>query len=424
MESTAAERCDVLVVGAGPAGSAAAAVLARKGIDVLLADRRASPRDKVCGDALIPDAIAALGSLGILEAVRRRAHAAGCLDLIAPDRSRVRLRGEVLVLPRRTLDHMLVEHAQACGARIRAPLELRGFLESSGAVAGAEFEEAAPPRRLRVAARLTLLATGAASGPLELAGLCTRKAASGFAVRQYVRNQRAAAVWREPTITFDRTIRPGFGYGWVFPGPDATFNVGAGVFFDRPGRAGPASDRVSAHAAGPNARRVFERFITGFAPARELLAEGVALGPLKGAPLRTALAGAALGRAGLLAVGEAAGTTYSFSGEGIGKALETGVLAAELIAAGWPAPSASLAAEYANTVRSRYGRRFAAYETAQRWLARPAFADFLAARARARPEVLARLEELLNETSDPRELFSWRGLLSMVGLPTLRPARA
>ena len=49
-------RCDVLVVGAGPAGSACARVLARAGVDVVLVDQHAFPRDKVCGDGLIPDA--------------------------------------------------------------------------------------------------------------------------------------------------------------------------------------------------------------------------------------------------------------------------------------------------------------------------------------------------------------------------------
>ena len=55
------EHCDVLVVGAGPAGSAAAQLLARAGREVVLVDGQAFPRDKVCGDGLIPDAHHALG---------------------------------------------------------------------------------------------------------------------------------------------------------------------------------------------------------------------------------------------------------------------------------------------------------------------------------------------------------------------------
>ncbi|HET6315264.1 MAG TPA: FAD-dependent oxidoreductase, partial [Chloroflexota bacterium] len=61
--------CDVLVVGAGPAGSACAQWLARAGVDVVLADQHAFPRDKICGDGLIPDAHAALRQLGVADEV-------------------------------------------------------------------------------------------------------------------------------------------------------------------------------------------------------------------------------------------------------------------------------------------------------------------------------------------------------------------
>ena len=63
--STLPSSCDVLVIGAGPAGSACAQVLAQDGLNVLLADQHAFPRDKVCGDGLIPDAHHALRKLGV-----------------------------------------------------------------------------------------------------------------------------------------------------------------------------------------------------------------------------------------------------------------------------------------------------------------------------------------------------------------------
>ena len=65
--------CEVLIIGAGPAGSAAAIILARAGLDVVLVDQHAFPRDKVCGDGLIPDAHHALAKLGVLAEVMHQA---------------------------------------------------------------------------------------------------------------------------------------------------------------------------------------------------------------------------------------------------------------------------------------------------------------------------------------------------------------
>jgi menaquinone-9 beta-reductase len=278
-----------------------------------------------------------------------------------------------------------------------APLRLVSLLDRAGQVQGARLLGRAGT--LEIAARFTLLATGAATGPLELAGLCVRKIASGFAVRQYVRNPRLAQRLRTLIISYDRRIRPG--YGWIFPCPEDCFNVGAGLFTDRQAR------------GGDGVRRVFERFVSGFEPARELLESGTALGPMKGAPLRTALSGSRFGRPGVLAIGEAIGATYSFSGEGIGKALETGTLAAELVAQRLQdgGPVDGLEATYASRLERAYRARFKAYETAQRWLGVPAFCNLLAKRARRSAGLRSELEGVIRETSDPNELFSPCGLL-------------
>jgi len=83
------ESCDVLVVGAGPAGSACAQMLARSGLQVLLADQHAFPRDKVCGDGLIPDAHHALRKLGVYEEVIALAQPAQHVGCIGPRGGRV-----------------------------------------------------------------------------------------------------------------------------------------------------------------------------------------------------------------------------------------------------------------------------------------------------------------------------------------------
>jgi geranylgeranyl reductase family protein len=395
-----ARHCDVLVIGAGPAGAAAAITLASRGIDLVLVDQADFPRDKACGDALIPDAMAALGRLGVLPAVRARAAPTEGIQVFAPDGSDLMLDGRVMCLPRVDLDEMLLDRARRAGARWMAPLRLMSLIDEAGQVRGARL--AGDQGAVDIRARFTLLATGAAAAPLEMAGLCRRRFASGFAMRQYVRNPRLAQRFKTLIISYDQRMRPG--YGWIFPGPDGHFNVGAGVFID-----GRSAER------GDNVRRVFERFVAGFPPARELFASGQAVGPLKGAPLRTALSGSHFGRPGVLAIGEAIGATYSFSGEGIGKALETGVLAAELVAdrLNGGARLPGLETDYAGRLERTYRSRFRAYETAQRWLGVPAFCNLLARRARANERLRSHLEDVIDETSDPYELFSMAGLLKL-----------
>jgi flavin-dependent dehydrogenase len=145
--------------------------------------------------------------------------------------------------------------------------------------------------------------------------------------------------------------------------------------------------------------------------------------PLRGAPLRTGLTGARLSRPGLLVVGEAAGLTYSVSGEGIGKAMESGIMAAEVIDEAWRAADSrgsreqaadALAARYAERLRHRLARRFEAYSLAQRWVAHPRLLNFLAWRANRGTYVMRQIEDLVNERVDPRAILSVGGILRSV----------
>jgi flavin-dependent dehydrogenase len=97
-------RCEVLIIGAGPAGSAAAITLARAGLDVVLVDQHAFPRDKVCGDGLIPDAHQALAKLGVLSEVMHQAQQISHLSCTSPRGKQIDIEGTLAVLPRKQLD--------------------------------------------------------------------------------------------------------------------------------------------------------------------------------------------------------------------------------------------------------------------------------------------------------------------------------
>ena len=393
-------RCEVLVVGAGPAGSACARTLARAGVDVLLVDQHAFPRDKVCGDGLIPDAYAALRRLGVLDEVLRHAQPATHVGCIGPRGGRIDVPGTVAVLPRRVLDDILCRAAVSAGAVLAPPARFEAPLEEGGRVVGARFKLGEATQEVR--ADWVVLATGAVPQALIAAGMCERRTPSGIALRGYVKNDAMAGRITALDVVWHRKLRPG--YGWIFPCRDGVFNIGVGIAHShntlRDGRLGMKD---------VNLREVFEAFTHVYAPAGELMAGGTLQGELKGAPLRCTLEGARLSRPGLLVTGEAAGSTYSFTGEGIGKALETGMHAAEALAAGRARhDEAALCADYEARLES-LRPRFALYEKANRINEHPWLADLVIWRAKKSERLRRRMAGVLNETSNPGNLVSLKG---------------
>jgi flavin-dependent dehydrogenase len=407
--------CDVLVLGAGPAGAACAQRLAAHGLHAVLVDQHAFPRDKVCGDGLIPDAHAALARLGVLDEVLALAQLVSTVRCVAPRGHHVDVPGTLCVLPRRELDHVLVRAAERAGAVLAMPWRFeRPLLQHTGTpaerVVGARLV-ARDGAVAEVAARWVVLATGAAAPPLVAAGLAQRQAPSGVALRGYVHHPGLAAEIHELRLVWHPRLRGG--YGWIFPTPGDRFNIGTGVI----GSYGLGADGSGQRRNGPNLRRLFEAFCEVYEPARRLAREGTWDGDLKGAPLRCSLQGARFGRPGLLGTGEAIGSTYAFTGEGIGKALETGLAAADaLLAGGRGAAAADDAA-----VQAHYGAalaalkpRFDSYEVADRVNRWPWIANLVVSRARRSPAILGKLQGLLEETKSPGSLFSWRGMARLM----------
>jgi geranylgeranyl reductase family protein len=396
--------CDVLVVGAGPAGSACAQHLAAGGLSVLLADQHDFPRDKVCGDGLIPDTHAALHRLGVYEEVAALAAHVPHVRCVGPSGSHVDVPGTLSVLPRKTLDHVLVRAAQRAGAQLRTPLKFEAPLLDGERVVGARLRQGAVKHE--VSARWVVLATGALPQALTAAGVCERHTPSGVALRGYVRHDGLATQIRQLQIVWHPRLRGG--YGWVFPAPGGLFNIGAGL---------TGSHITLRNGKGRmqdvNLRRMFEDFCALHPPAAELMRGGELQGELKGAPLRCSLLGARWSRPGLLVAGEAAGSTYAFSGEGIGKAMETGMLAAEAVLNGRDAPESAVRQRYEAGLHA-LKPRFDMYELASRVNERPWMADLVVWRARRSPRILRRLSGMLEETQSPGHIFTWRGMAKLM----------
>jgi geranylgeranyl reductase family protein len=334
---------DVLVVGAGPAGSAAAAWAARHGHDVLLADALTFPRDKPCGDGLTPRAVHELRHLGLGEwlggfAVNRGLRAAGfgqTLHLPWPGGSLPVHGGAV---PRTVLDATIRDVAIASGAK---PLDgVRAVdVEWDGArVSGVRMRRGADTVTVRC--RRLVVADGARSQlGRRLGRTWHRDTAYGVAARAYVDSGRSDDPWISSHLELrgaDGELLSG--YGWVFPLGEGQVNIGVGTL---------ATQR---HPAQVNLRPLLDHYAVlrrdDWQLSGELRAPWSALLPM---------GGAVSGVAGdnWVLVGDAAGCVNPLNGEGIDYGLETGRLAAQMLAG-----EGDLARAWPATLQRQYGSAF------------------------------------------------------------------
>jgi geranylgeranyl reductase family protein len=383
---------DVAIVGGGPAGTTAAIHLAMRGRRVVVFERYAYPRDKACGDLLIPDAQRALDRMGLLDAVAARARSIPNAVIESPSGIEWSIPGDYLVLPRRTFDTFLAREAAARGAVVCRGRVNRLAVREDGSV---DVSIAEAPGMVR--ARVAILAAGADVSIGATLGMVARRSPTAFAVRAYVTSKARL----DPLfLSFDREIVPG--YAWIFPTPGETYNMGVGLVQE---------------AESADLRRLFARFCSGVREARTVLAEAVSIGPLRGARLRCGLQGShARGPGNIIAVGEQIGTTYPFTGEGIGKAMESGEMAAEHALRALECGDPRHLDEYAVRIERELRPRFRGYAIAQRWLAKPWLNDLVARRIRKPGYLRSAVRGIVAETVDPAAVFSWRGVLrSLVG---------
>jgi flavin-dependent dehydrogenase len=269
--------------------------------------------------------------------------------------------------------------------------------DAGGRVVGARLGHTGQTRD--VWCRWLVLATGATPAALLSVDLCERRTPTAMALRTYVRHPGMAEAIPNLRFVWHRRLRGG--YGWIFPAPDGTFNIGAGLL-----------DSHTEENKSRNLRDLFQDFLAIDPIAARLMREGEVLGELKGAPLRCDLDGAQWAAPGVLVTGEAAGATYAFTGEGIGKALETGIAAAE---------SLSMQAAEDEAVLTDYRRRldalrprFEMYRKAASFNRHPVLVSLVIWRARRSQRVVDRLSDILNERRMPGSLLSWRGFKGMM----------
>ena len=380
---------DAVVIGGGPAGSTAAIHLAERGHRVALLERHVYPRDKACGDLLIPDAQRALQRMGLLDAVAEKARSVSNAVIESPSRIRWSIPERYLVMPRSTFDELLAREAASRGAIVA-----QGRVERVATRPDGSVEIFVSGARRPLEARTAVLAAGADVSLAAALGMVGQRAPSAFAVRAYV----TSAYRLEPLfLSFDREIVPG--YAWIFPLPQNAYNIGVGVVHD--GVKKP-----------PDLRSLFDRFCSAVPEARALVAKAITTGPLRGARLRCGLEGSrARGPGNIVAVGEQIATTFPFTGEGIGKAMESGEMAAEHVSLYLGTGDLRHLDDYARRIDTELRPRFRGYAVAQRWLAKPWLNDLVAWRIRKAGYLRDAVRGVVAETVDPAEVFSWRGVV-------------
>lgn len=302
-------RSDVLIVGAGPAGAAAGAFLARLGLEVVCVDRARFPRDKTCGDAVSSAGLEIAAAIGA--ELSELPHAAvTAAAAILPDGERIVRRYGAhpgAIVPRRALDDLLRRRMQAAGVTLHEGVAVRGLLRDASGFIGVEGPD------LRWHARVVLAADGPGSVAWSALGQSyPRGAQLGVAATVYLENCEPA----EPGVSehyFERDLP--CGYGWLFPPVAGLANAGVYQRADRYER------------RGGQLRGLLRDFL---ARHPDRFADAEAVGPVRTWALPLSLQTWPLGGApGLLVCGDAGSFVDPLSGEGIWQALRTGQLAAE-----------------------------------------------------------------------------------------------
>ncbi len=381
--------------------------MARKGLDVLLLDKSAFPRDKTCGDGLSPRALDVLLDMGVFDEIRSkswqvnelRISSPGGWAITAPVPLKNGLPGNAFVTPRLILDEAIRARAVASGATFFDRLHVTDIQTEAHTV---RVIAAHRGQRVSLHGRMAVLATGASSGLLKHLGLMATEPQMMIAARAYYADIQALPV--PIHFYFDGVPLPG--YGWVFPLSETSANIGAGFL--------RLSKRVDRRPK--NARAAFDGFI-GHAPIHRLLAGARREGPVKGYPLRVDFLNAPTYGARLLLVGEAAGLVNPLTGEGVDYALETGRLAARHIAEMFAAGDFSRRelALYDAALQERYQRLFRFCVLVRDLLMKPVLMDAVVGLARVRPDLkMALIKIALGYEHAPRQFTIGRVIRALL----------
>jgi geranylgeranyl reductase family protein len=408
-----ARQADVIVVGAGPAGASAAYHLAEAGVDVLLLEKSAFPRDKVCGDGLTPRAVRQLIAMGIdLDAPGwqrnrglRIVGAGHRLELPWPELAAFPAYG--LVRTRSDLDEILARHAEKAGARLQERTAVTGPVldERSGRVVGVTAR-AVDDRGRRLdepeetyTAPLVIACDGVSARLATALGLQRRDdRPMGVAVRAYYETPRHDDEWMESWLELwdgephRSNLLPG--YGWIFGVGDGTANVGLGIL------------NTSSAFQHVDYKDVLGRWLA-HTPEEWGFREEHRVGRIGSAALPMGFNRKPHYTRGLLLSGDSGGMVNPFNGEGIDYALESGHLAAQTVVQALARPEGPARERvlegYAAALDAAYGGYFTLGRVFAKMIGNPTFMKQATRHGLPRTTLMKFMLKLMANLTDPRD---------------------
>jgi geranylgeranyl reductase family protein len=397
---------DVIIVGAGPAGSSTAYFLAQSGLDVLMLEKTAFPREKVCGDGLTPRATKSLVSMGIpvdeengwLRNKGLRIVGGGLrLELPWPDLAEYPDYGAVR--RRDDFDEILARNAQKAGATLLERTPVTGPIrdDRTGRVVGVVAKTADGEKEYR--APLVLACDGNSSRLSLAAGLRRREDRPlGVAVRTYYTSPRQdddyleswLELWDKGADGNDRLLP---GYGWVFGMGDGTSNVGLGLL------------NTSAAFQNIDYRDLLKRWLANM-PEEWGYVEENRTKPIRGAALPMGFNRQPHYTRGLMLVGDAGGMVNPFNGEGIAYAMESGKLAADVIVQALSRPTGYARERtlyaYPKILKDTYGGYYTLGRVFVKMIGDPRLMKFATKHGLPHPLLMKFTLKLLANLTDPR----------------------
>ncbi|RBJ01528.1 FAD-dependent oxidoreductase [Micromonospora provocatoris] len=397
---------DVIVVGAGPGGSATAYHLARHGVRVLLLEKTEFPREKVCGDGLTPRAVRQLIRMGVdtspeagwLHNKGLRVIGGGIrLELDWPDLASFPNYG--LVRTRLDFDGLLAQRAVAAGAKLQTSVNVLGpVLGADDRVIGVQAEVGPDKEPATFHAPLVVAADGV-SGRFPLAlGLAKREDRPiGVAVRRYYRSPAKhdddyLESWLELRAKGSDALLPG--YGWIFGLGDGRVNVGLGVL------------NSSSAFGKTNYRKLLTDWLANTPEDWGMTDESNAEGPILGAALPMGFNRVPHYTRGVLLVGDSGGMVNPFNGEGIAYAMESGEMAAEVVVQALARPAGAererALMAYPQELKARFGGYYRLGGVFVKLIGRPEIMRMATKHGMPHPMLMRFVLKLLANLTDPR----------------------